>query len=55
METETYKSAKLILEKFAPEQLRKGGNSVTSMELTPIKPSVAPTGPPASGMLLDVD
>lgn len=38
METETYKSAKVILEKFAPEQLRKSGT--TSSELTPAKPTV---------------
>lgn len=36
METETYKSAKIILEKFAPEQIRKS----TSLELTPSRSSL---------------
>lgn len=34
METETYKCAKLILEKYAPDQLRKSGTSPSSVELT---------------------
>lgn len=45
METETYKSAKLILEKFAPEQLRKSTTTVTSTELTPVKTSVTAITP----------
>lgn len=36
METETYKKAKDILEKFAPEQLRKSG--ADGMDLTVVTP-----------------
>lgn len=49
METETYRSAKLILEKYAPEQLRKTSSLSTSTELTPVKPSV-PAITPGTGM-----
>ncbi|XP_044738645.1 endoplasmic reticulum junction formation protein lunapark-B isoform X2 [Chrysoperla carnea] len=37
METETYKKAKEILEKFDPQQLRKSPNT-SSMEISPITP-----------------
>lgn len=44
MDTETYKVAKEILEKFAPEQIRKPGfGSVTGSELTPVKALQSPT------------
>lgn len=36
METETYKSAKIILEKFAPEQIRKS----SSLDITPSRSSI---------------
>lgn len=49
METETYKSAKLILEKYAPDQLRKSGTSPSSTELTLVKSS-APSLAPETGM-----
>lgn len=38
MDTETYKSAKIILEKFAPEQIRK--STSTTLELTPSRSSI---------------
>lgn len=48
METETYKAAKVILEKYAPEQLRKS-NSGASSELTPVKSNI-PAATPVTGM-----
>lgn len=39
MDTETYKVAKTILEKFAPEQVRKPGYMSSSSDSTPVKPS----------------
>lgn len=51
METETYKSAKVILEKYAPEQFRKGGLSSSCLDLTPVKTnSTNPTTIGSAGM-----
>lgn len=43
MDTETYKVAKTILEKFAPEQVRKTGYMSSSSDSTPMKPSTTTT------------
>lgn len=48
METETYKSAKIILEKYAPDQLRKSSSTTSSMELTPVKPIISTVTPGTS-------
>lgn len=43
MDTETYKVAKDILEKFAPEQVRKPAYALTGSEVvTPLKPIMTP-------------
>lgn len=51
METETYKAAKVILEKYAPEQLRKSGTTTVSTELTPVKPIVS-SATPSTGLYI---
>lgn len=43
MDKETYKVAKDILEKFAPEQVvRRNNFTTTSIDTTPMKPSITP-------------
>lgn len=51
METETYKVAKTILEKFAPEQFRKTTPLTLSDSATPKRVSLALAPPAATGML----
>lgn len=57
METETYRKAKVILEKYAPDQIRKGNSFPVPLNdaATPSKSNPVAVIPPTSGILHTMD